>query len=229
MHVHIERQRLIRWSREIGPCDPRINDHAVADKFREEYVLLVRCMQRANFTAVEPLSGDRLQADLDYIDQHAQLPHMRIPLMRSCLLESVPETSAMEVMKQESEKRMAKFMKSAAGEAVRADAVRNLGPHPSHAAGRVVLGVGMREPRVDRAGRLVSCNQCGFLGHFSDKCPDGGGHNRRQDRDRDRDRDRGGGRGDRGRGRGRGGNRQDRGDGGRDRLAIENGRDRRDD
>ena len=126
MHVHIERQRLIRWTREIGPCDPRINDHAIADKMREEYVLLVRSMQRPEFTAVEPMSGDRLQADLDYIDQHAQLPHMRIPLMRSCLVESIPESSAMEIMKQESEKRMAKFMKNAAGEAVRADSVRNL-------------------------------------------------------------------------------------------------------
>ena len=217
--VDIERQRLIAHLRGIGPNDPRIHDHSVADRCRNELLLLVRSMHSPEFVAVEPKSGDELQCDIDYIDNNAQLPHLRIPLMRSSLVRSVPGSSEAEVRRADSDKRMGKFMKYAASEATRADSVHKMGHglpprspgHPPFDHVRVVLGVRDRAPRVTRGNRVVMCTGCGYNGHFIDRCPDAGGgdgHNRRgHDDRRPRDRDHGG----RGRGRGRGGPAEDHG------------------
>ena len=198
----MERLRLIR-EMFYSPGDRSLDDPGLAERYRVQVERLCRQMQRAEFLQLEPESGDRLQADLDFMTQHALLPGLMIPAMRHALEKTVPQTSELEKLQQESVKRMTKFIKVASAEANRGagyarafapvpHVVPRGAPQPQAHAADLVLGVGEHQPRVGRNGNYIVCNICHAPGHYHDACPAGGGGGGR-----------GRGRGGRGRGRGR--------------------------
>jgi hypothetical protein len=207
MPIFLERQRLIR-EMDIRNDDPALHSSDVARRFRNETLKLVREMSRKEFLAYEPTSGDKLRYSMDYIDGRLTSPHMIIVTLRESIRDTIPEASEEEKMREDTDRRLAKFIKTASADATRLDTLRHHVPvgrarspvNPRHDREPAwAYGDGKTAYAYGRDGRPITCNICGLLGHFSDKCPSarggGGGRERGRDRGRDQGRDNARGRG----------------------------------
>jgi hypothetical protein len=201
MPIFLERQRLIR-EMDIRNDDPALHSPDVARRFRNETLKLVREMSRKEFLAYEPTSGDKLRYSMDYIDGRLTSPHMIIVTLRESIRDTIPEASEEEKMREDTDRRLAKFIKTASADASRLDTLRHHVPvararspvNPRHDREQGwAYGDGKTAYAYGRDGRPITCNICGLLGHFSDKCPSarggGGGRDRGRDRGRDQGRD----------------------------------------
>jgi hypothetical protein len=212
MTHNLERNRLLR-ELDVSHVDPRSLTPARVYELRNAFILLIREFQRPEFLAFEPKSGDRLQHCLDFADSKLTAPDITLLSLREALQSTVLRSSDSVKHKDECDKFMTKFVKTASANATRLENMAHRGaatrfiahdpppqtqPHfPPHGqvapAPQWVYGLGQTAFALNRGGGGITCHTCGALGHYHGDCPQPQGGR--------------GGRGGRGGGRGGGGGR----------------------